>query len=226
MQQLLILHGALGAKAQFAELKRLLQNTYDVHCLEFEGHGTLSSHNEPFSIDRFAEQTHATLRALGWEKPLVFGYSMGGYVALKLEYLYPDTFREITTLGTKFNWTPESAQQETRMLNPEKIEEKVASFAFYLKQLHGEANWKSVLSRTSEMMLEMGNHPPITEEILQQITVPVTCLRGEKDAMVTSEETLWAVQQIPNTNYREIPNWIHPIDKIPVQELVDLLTSL
>ena len=223
MQQLLILHGALGAKKQFLELKELLKDSYEVHCLEFEGHGGLSPHSGPYSIKRFAVQTQATLQALGWEKPMVFGYSMGGYVALKVESLYPGTFSKILTLGTKFNWTPESAAQEARMLNPEKIEEKVASFAFYLKQLHGENNWKSVLNRTADMMIEMGNNPPITEQVLQQIPVQVSCFRGENDAMVTEAETVWAVKHLPEAHYQEIPNWLHPIDKIPASEIAEKL---
>lgn len=225
MQQLLILHGALGAKKQFLELKKLLQHSYEVHCLEFEGHGGLSPHSGPYSIKRFAVQTEATLRALGWEKPMVFGYSMGGYVALKLEAMHPGIFSKIITLGTKFNWTPESAAQEVRMLNPEKLEEKVPSFAYYLKQLHGENDWKSVLNRTADMMLEMGEHPPITEEVLEQIQVPVTCYRGEKDAMVSEAETRWAVQHLPKANYSEIPNWLHPIDKIQPSDLAEKLFS-
>ena len=154
---------------------------------------------------------------------MVFGYSMGGYVALKLESMHPETFSKILTLGTKFNWTPESAAQEARMLNPEKIEEKVASFAVYLKQLHGENNWKSVLNRTADMMLEMGNNPPITEQVLQLVHVPVTCYRGGKDTMVTEAETIWAVQNLPDASYHEIPEWIHPIDKIPAAQLADKL---
>jgi pimeloyl-ACP methyl ester carboxylesterase len=50
---------------------------------------------------------------------------MGGYVALKTAVLHPGRIEAIVTLGTKFHWDPENASNEVRMLNPEKIEEKV-----------------------------------------------------------------------------------------------------
>ncbi len=39
MKDLLLLHGALGAKSQFDKLADLLCTTYIVHALNFEGHG-------------------------------------------------------------------------------------------------------------------------------------------------------------------------------------------
>ena len=221
--QLLILHGALGAKKQFTSIVDLLKPNFDVYCLEFDGHGTLSEYSGEFSIDHFASQTNATLKALGWEKPLVFGYSMGGYVALKLEAEHSETFERIITLGTKFNWTPESAAQEARMLNPEKIQEKIPAFGLYLASLHGEPEWKSLMVKTGEMMLEMGNHPPVTEEVLAKVSIPVLCLRGSKDVMVNAEETMWAVNALPNSSFGEMDEWQHPIDKIPTNELAEVL---
>jgi len=227
MKNLLILHGALGAKSQFTELRKSLMDIYNVHCLEFEGHGAYDNYSKEFSIEGFAAQTHATLRALGWEKPLAFGYSMGGYVALKLESAHPGTFEKVVTLGTKFNWNPEGAQEEARMLNVEKIEEKVPAFAYYLKTLHGENEWRSVVARTAEMMIGMGINPPITEETLSGISIPVHCIRGEKDAMVTEEETLWAVNSLQHATYEQVEGWLHPIDRVPTDELkTHLLNSL
>lgn len=225
-KQLLILHGALGAKAQFKELISALSETYEVYSLDFDGHGRNDAFTGSYSIDHFAEQTSATLRALGWEKPLVFGYSMGGYVALKLEALHPGTFEKIITLGTKFDWSPESAAQEARMLDPEKMQEKIASFVVYLKSLHGDDHWKSVVERTAEMMLKMGSNPPVNEDVLNKITVPVVCLRGGNDQMVNEAETLWAVNALQNGVYVEVPEWKHPIDRVPVGELVEKLIAL
>ena len=47
------------------------------------------------------------------------GHSMGGYVALKLALKRPELVDRIITLGTKFNWTPEVAAKEVKMLNPD-----------------------------------------------------------------------------------------------------------
>ena len=68
----------------------------------------------------------------------IFGYSMGGYVALWLARFYPDRVGKIFTLGTKLKWNDEEAEKEIKMLNPEKVELKVPAFAQQLAERHGE----------------------------------------------------------------------------------------
>ncbi len=52
---LLLLHGALGASTQFKTLIPLLRDKYDVHTLDFEGHGSSPPKNRPFRSKHFAE---------------------------------------------------------------------------------------------------------------------------------------------------------------------------
>jgi hypothetical protein len=39
MDNLLFLHGALGAKSQFSEIEELLSGSFSVHSINFSGHG-------------------------------------------------------------------------------------------------------------------------------------------------------------------------------------------
>ncbi|MES2798713.1 MAG: alpha/beta hydrolase [Bacteroidota bacterium] len=224
--QLLILHGALGAKKQFLPLQSSLSDAFDVKIIEFDGHGAGSNFDGEFSISHFAEQTQQFLNEVGWKRPLVFGYSMGGYVALKLEADHHGIFASIVTLGTKFDWTIESAQKETRMLNHEKIAEKVPSFASYLASLHGDNHWRILMEKTAKMMLDMGENPPITETVLAKISIPVSCLLGSEDLMVTEVETKWAQAAIANAIFEKIEGWAHPIQSIPENELATVLARI
>lgn len=225
MKNLIILHGALGAKCQFEQLIPQLTNHFKVYTLDFSGHGTKSGDEMDFSIEQFAKDLKEFMIENELQKPLVFGYSMGGYVALKLESMEPNSFEKIVTLGTKFNWNPESAEKEARMLNAEKIEEKVPAFGAYLKSLHGENAWKIVLPKTAKMMLELGNKPALSPDDFQQIQLPVLLLRGEKDAMVTEAETTIARYLLANGSYQEVAEWQHPINLVPSDQLVQQLLS-
>lgn len=225
MKQLLILHGAIGASSQFNELKNQLTHQFEVATLDFEGHGNRKS-NRTFSIDYFVENVKDYLAELKWNKPLVFGYSMGGYVALKLEAVSNGTFEKIFTLGTKFDWNPEQAQKESQMLNPTSIALKIPAFATYLQGLHGRGKWDEVLEKTANMMLELGDNPALNEQVLSRIQTDVILLRGEKDSMVSEFETVAVKHQLSHSEYLEIPNWQHPIDRIPVNELAQKLQSL
>jgi pimeloyl-ACP methyl ester carboxylesterase len=225
MKNLIILHGALGAKSQFEQLAAQLTEHFKVYTLEFAGHGTKSMEQTDFSIQLFAQNLKDFMQENQIQKPLIFGYSMGGYVALKLESQYPGSIEKLVTLGTKFGWNPESAEKEASMLNPEKIEEKVPAFAGYLKSLHGENNWKTVLQRTAKMMLELGNKPALKSYDFHHIQIPVQLLRGEKDAMVTKEETAEVQSLLGNGSFLEIADWVHPINLVPSDQLTQQLLS-
>ena len=226
MKNLIILHGALGAKSQFEQLASPLKNHFDVHILEFNGHGAKADDSVDFSIELFAQNLKEFMQENGIQKPLIFGYSMGGYVALKLESQYPGSIEKLVTLGTKFDWNPESAEKEAKMLNAEKIAEKVPAFANYLKSLHGEENWKAVLERTAKMMLELGNKPVLKSYDFHHIQIPVQLLRGEKDVMVTKEETTEVQSLLGNGSYHEVAEWVHPINLVPSDQLAQQLLSL
>lgn len=222
MNPILLLHGALGSGEQLNPLRNLLQPSWDVHVLTFEGHGQRSS-DKPFSIALFAHNLKQYLDEQRLQKVVVFGYSMGGYVALKLAHQYPEYFSTIITLGTKFNWTPDSAAQEVKMLNPDKILEKVPGFAKALQQLHGEENWRLVMQKTATMMLALGSNNALRDSDFGQIQIPCHIGVGGLDAMVTRQETESTAAKIPGAQFYLLPNAPHPIDKLDFEEIAELI---
>lgn len=225
MKTLLILHGALGSEKHFAALRPLLSGTFEVHTLNFEGHGGRSSDN-PFSIELFAENALSYIVLNQLEECRVFGYSMGGYVALKLASMHPGKIDRIVTMGTKFAWSPEIAGRETAMLNPEKIEEKVPGFAAALQQLHAPADWKEVMRKTAAMMTALGEKPALQSAEMERLSLPVHLLLGSEDVMVTKEETMAVQAQIPGSELTIVEGWPHPIDRIDANDLAEVILSL
>jgi len=223
--KLLLLHGALGSSTQFDALKEILQDTYELYTLNFEGHGGRSSEQE-FSIQLFTENVISFLSEQGISKINIFGYSMGGYVALNLAHQHPELVEKIITLGTKFDWTEESAAKETRMLNPEKIEEKVPKFAEMLKQLHAPLDWKELMRKTAQMMLSMGAGEKIHAEQLRQIKQQVVIGLGSEDKMVSQEESEAAANELPQAKFRLLQGVQHPIDRVAPQILATYIKEV
>src|SRR5689334_9363840 len=95
---LLLLHGALGSEEQFSGLKQSLENNFRVFSLNFSGHGGRILPGK-FSIDLFVNDVLEFIRMHSFERINIFGYSMGGYVALKLASHHPDSIERIMTLG-------------------------------------------------------------------------------------------------------------------------------
>lgn len=218
MQSIVLLHGALGSDRQMEPLRNYLSDRYNVHVLCFEGHGARSA-DRPLAIQHFAENLNDFLEEHQLKKPAVFGYSMGGYVALYLEAQSPGRFSKIVTLGTKFNWTPDVAAREVRMLNPDIVEEKVPKFAEHLSRLHEPNNWKENMRNTATMMEAMGEKPPLNEVDISKVTCPVHLLLGERDTMVSQEETLVIKEQLSDVQFDVLSDVEHPIEKLELMKL-------
>lgn len=223
MTDLVLLHGALGSKVQLEQLKTILQAQFTVHTLNFDGHGDTVS-EEPFSMGLFAQNVRDYLDEKGIQTCAIFGYSMGGYVALKLAQEDPTRVDRIITLGTKFSWSPEIAAKETALLNPTKIEEKVPKFATALAQLHRD--WKKVMLKTADCMTDLGNQPALAETDFRDISIPVSLLLGSEDVMVTREETQAVAQQLPDAYFELVDGWQHPIERINSDELASIINRL
>ncbi|WP_276498478.1 alpha/beta fold hydrolase [Pontibacter litorisediminis] len=223
MENLLLLHGALGAAAMLEPLKQALQDTYHVHTMDFTGHGGRPLPQEPFTMQLFVQDIGQFLEERQLEHTHVFGYSMGGYAALSLALQYPERLRSVYTLATKFAWSEEAAEKETKLLSPEKVEEKVPAFATTLAQRHTPQDWRQVMRHTAAMMRQLGHSPILTPESLPQLQLPVQVAVGDRDNMVTVEETLWAYRLLPNARLQVLPNTRHPLETLSVPDLSQLI---
>ncbi|MDX5320099.1 MAG: alpha/beta fold hydrolase [Bacteroidota bacterium] len=212
MKDVFMLHGALGARTDFDALSDLLKNDFRLHTLDFYGHGA-ASFSDDFGMKAFADQVREYLTQNALKQPLVFGYSMGGYVALYLESQYPGSFESIMTLGTKFNWNPEGSQREAAMLNPEKILEKVPKYAAVLEATHGE-KWKQLCEETAKMMLALGDQPLFTESDAAALNLPVRLGLGDSDKMVSLEETSKMFRALSTGTLSVLPGTPHPIGQV------------
>lgn len=212
MTALLFLHGALGSADQFDVLKTHLPAGRPVFALNFPGHGG-SPTKEAFSIQRFSDFILHFLEKEKISQADIFGYSMGGYVALHLAWKNPERVRRIFTLGTKFDWSPETATGMNRMFDPEKIEAKVPQFAETLAKAHAPLDWREVCRNTAAFLTDLGNGKGIPPEAFSQITCPVTIGLGEHDNVVTTEESRAVASALPNGRFEILAECKHPIEQ-------------
>lgn len=214
MQNLILLHGALGSTDQLEPLKKNLSFQFNIYSFNFPGHGGNEITDQSFRMENFVRSLEDFINENDLAPAQIFGYSMGGYVALCLAIKDPKLICSIVTLGTKLDWNAEIAVKEVAMLNPDKIEAKVPKFADMLKERHAPADWKKVLHHTAGMMKDLGEHPLLIPESFRQIKVPVLLMLGENDNMVTEAETINAAHHIPDAKFVKLKNTPHPIEKI------------
>lgn len=214
MQQILLLHGAIGAANQLSLLQEELADSFSVYRLNFKGHGGSPYAAAPFSIKLFAAEVIAFLDKKEISSIPVFGYSMGGYVAMYLAKYHPERVNKIITLATKFNWNETIAANETKMLNAGKIETKLPDFAAALQKRHAPNDWKTVLEKTAAMLIEMGKDNPLKPEDYPAILHPVLLMLGDRDKMVTLDETVEVYKNLPKAQLTILPNTAHPLEMV------------
>ena len=224
MKDLFLLHGAIGAKDQLQPLADVLKDKYRIHTFNFSGHGGEPFAKE-FSIPHFAEELSKYLQQHDLGMINIFGYSMGGYVAIYFAKQYPNTVDKLVTLATKFYWDETVATKEVKMLNADKIAEKLPGFAEQLKQRHSPNDWKTVLDKTKEMLLQLGKQNALQLADYSAISTPCLLLLGDNDKMVTLDETTAVKEALPNAKFQLLTNTPHPIEQADVNRLASVIDS-
>jgi pimeloyl-ACP methyl ester carboxylesterase len=223
MQNLLLLHGATGAASQLKPLAEQLSDNYQVYSLDFTGHGGREDGGSPFSIEMFADDVLQFMAQNNLDQVSVFGYSMGGYVGMYLAKSFPARLQKVVTLATKYQWDETIAAKEIQMLNPEKIEQKLPVFAQSLMERHALTDWKDVLKKTAEMMVSLGADNPLKTTDYTTINTPCLLMLGDRDKMVSLEETISVYKSLPNAQMAILPHTPHPIEQVDTQLLTFLI---
>lgn len=222
---LILLHGALADRNQFNRLIPLLDPHFSIHTLDFDGHGFTPVTNKGFNMTVFADNIINYMDDHDIDKAQLFGYSMGGYAGLAACFIAPDRVEKLSVLGTKLFWTEDGARQEVRMLDAEKIREKVPKFAAVLEKTHRATGWEELLEITAEMMISMGKNPPLTEKALATIQHDILLGVGDRDTTAGVEDTLRAFRILPNAQFKVYPNTPHPFEKVTLNELAEALVA-
>jgi pimeloyl-ACP methyl ester carboxylesterase len=175
-------------------------------------------------IDGFAIDVRAAIDERAIDRAMVFGYSMGGYVALKVAADYPDRVLAVATFATKLAWSPEIAIRERSRLDPVAIRAKLPKFAAALEERHaGAGGWESVLEKTSGMMRELGDKPVVDDVTIARLSSPACLMVGDRDNVVTVDETAAASRSMPRGELAVLPNTTHPLEQVRIPVLASLL---
>jgi pimeloyl-ACP methyl ester carboxylesterase len=223
MHPLILLHGALGSKEQLQPLAEALRNHYDIHLFNFSGHGGRPFAEEPFSIAGFSQEIMSYMEESGLQQASVFGYSMGGYAAMHFAKQFPGKAMHVITLATKFHWDETIAAREINMMNATTILEKVPAFAAQLDKRHAPNSWTEVLEKTKYMLSELGKKNTLLPDDYTSISTPCLLLLGDRDKMVTLDETTTVFKKLPQAQFGILPGTPHALEQVNVRVLATMI---
>jgi pimeloyl-ACP methyl ester carboxylesterase len=110
---LLLLHGGLfNIDLQFGELIPELAATRQVIAADFQGHGRTNDIDRPLRSADLASDVVGLLQHLGIAQADIFGFSVGGAVALHLAIKHPELVRKLIVSSVSFH--PDGDRPENR----------------------------------------------------------------------------------------------------------------
>lgn len=93
--QVVLNHGALDDGLCWTRVAKELEQDYDVIMFDARGHGFSDKGNDDYWPATRAKDLGEAIQALGLDRPIVGGHSLGGEVTMNLAALYPEIPRAI-----------------------------------------------------------------------------------------------------------------------------------
>jgi len=222
MENLLLLHGALGSSKSFDSFLPIISKSFNTYAFDCRGHGIYST-DTILTADILCNQLIEFVIINKLENTHVFGYSMGGYIAMLASIKRPALFGNIITLATKYEWNKSIALNETAQL---KLLYDLPAEHPYLQQLilmHGINNYTNCITLTSKLMHELGDLQPLNASTFLLLKNKVLLLVGALDKMVSMEETNHVYQQLKDAKFIIMDQTKHPFDKVDLKQLSNLI---
>lgn len=216
---LVLLPGALQARASLAPLASALAPFADVLSLDLSGHGGQAIPDVLHPCEMVAAVV-VELNRRTVARAHVFGYSLGGYVGLLLAQAHPERVAGVFAHATKLAWTPEVAAREVRGLDADRMLEKAPAFAAALEQAHAPQDWRLLTRRVADLLTALGESPEVADPVLRALQVPVQLSVGDHDRLVTLEETVGAYRALVQGRLLVLPGVTHPLENTVQERLV------
>ena len=176
-----LVHGNGGShKSLLTQAKQLARKGYRVYSPDSRGQGANPPLDEYHYTD-MAEDSYCFIKALGLDKPAVYGWSDGGILALMIEMYHPGTCGLIAISGA--NLYPECG---------EGFEEFKA--------------W--ILEEGTPLAMMMLSEPQIDPKDLSAIKCPALVTAGDED-LISEEHTSLIADNIPGSTLKIVKHATH-----------------
>jgi pimeloyl-ACP methyl ester carboxylesterase len=176
---LVLLHGALMTIEHFGNVLPSLAKTRQVIAIEQRAHGRTADIDRPFRYEQMADDTAALLRQLGVEEADIFGYSMGGGLALQIAMEHPELVRKLVVAAAAYSNDgvyPE-VLDGIENLKPEDFAGSPWQEA-YASVAPNPDDWPALLAKVQEMDREFEGWSP---EAISSIEAPTLVVVGDAD---------------------------------------------
>jgi pimeloyl-ACP methyl ester carboxylesterase len=153
---LVLLPGGLMTIDMMGQLVPSLAETRQVIAVELQGHGHTTDIDRPLSYEQMADDTAALITYLGLEHADVFGFSVGGDVALQTAIRHPDVVHRLVVASAAF--TSDGYYPEIHALMASFSAESPAlsaNYEAYVKTAPKPEDWPTLVAKMRLLLTEV-----------------------------------------------------------------------
>ena len=180
-QPLVLLHGAYMTIDLMGEIVPALAGSRQVIAVELQGHGHTADIDRPLSYELMADDIAALIEHLAFEKADLFGYSMGGGVALQVAIRHPEVVRKLVVASASY--TSEGMHPGLLEMIPTLTPEAFAGSPIeeaYLRSAPNPDDFSTLVAKLKRLDMEPFAWPP---EDIRGIAAPTLLIVGDSDAI-------------------------------------------
>jgi pimeloyl-ACP methyl ester carboxylesterase len=176
---LLLLHGAYMTIEGWGSLLPALAETRQVIAVEQQAHGRTADVDRPITYEQMADDTAALIRHLGIADADVFGFSMGGGIALQLAIRHPELVRKQVVASATHTY--DSMYPEMIAMFPNLSPEMFAGSPIeeaYLRVARNPDDFPNLVAKLKQLDLTPFAWP---DEDIRRIAAPTLLIVGDSD---------------------------------------------
>ena len=180
----ILLHGGLTTiDLQFGALLGPLSADRQVIGAELQAHGHTADIDRPMSFEAMADDVAGLIEHLGLERVDIFGYSLGGGVAMQTAIRHPELVRKLVVASTVIRldgWYPEVLAGMQQM-KPESAEamQGLPFYEAYVQVAPRPEDWPTLIGKVGQLTTTEYDW---TAD-LETITAPTLLVMGDSDSV-------------------------------------------
>lgn len=214
---LILLHGGTATLQSWQGHIPTLASHFRVIVLDSRGHGKTNNPDGQLSYTIMADDVVAFIQAKNLNRPLIFGYSDGGQIALEIGIRHPNVAGALILGGTCYKFQEQYFEAlkgfgfaVPGVLDFERMQADEPEWVDSLKTEHERAGdpdyWKTLMQQISLLWWNVQDYKV---EELQAIESPTLILQGDRDEGVDVEQAVEMYRAIPNAELAVLPNAAH-----------------
>ncbi len=243
---IILLHGFMGSGQGFQTVISLLKPFCNPVTIDLLGHGRTDGTNSfhQFEVNKQIEDLHQIITEITKEATLLYGYSMGGRLALRYALKHPESIRALILESTHYGLENEHEMKQRRQLDEKRakaIEDDFPSFIreWQMLPLFQGGTKPSEKTTNPYPAIQQQQYPeqianslrgfgagqmPSVKNRLSELALPVLLLAGAADEKYTSIACQMH-KELPESTISIIPDAGHRVHTDHPQAIVSAVKA-